>query len=73
MDSLGGMFNRFLSFPDFHIPEDGVCPSCDKLRRHHQGVEQVLALRGFKYHDPTTGKMVVNIPGPIYCGCKDGG
>ena len=51
-----------------HVPEDGICPRCDRLMRNHAGVEQLLAARGLKYCDPETGRMVVT-GGIPYCRC----
>ena len=32
-----------------NIPADGVCSGCDRLKRDHEGVERVLAVRELQY------------------------
>ena len=33
---------------EFNLPDDGVCPTCDGLKRDNAGVEKLLAARGLK-------------------------
>lgn len=70
MDSLGDVYAK-LPMPDYgiYVPDDGICPTCDRLRRDHPGVEKLLAVRGLKYGDPVSGRLVVKAGIP-YCRCK---
>jgi len=51
-----------------YIPDDGICPVCDSLKRNHPGVERVLAIRKYKYLDVMTQQIVRRIP-VHYCQC----
>ena len=33
---------------EVNLPDDGVCPTCDGLKRDNAGVEKLLAARGLK-------------------------
>ena len=52
-----------------YIPEDGVCPNCDRLLRDHPGVNRVLSARGFMYYDEDNDKYIYNQP-VRRCDCK---
>ena len=45
-----------------YIPEDGVCPNCDRLLRDHPGVNRVLSARGFMYYDEDNDKYIYKQP-----------
>lgn len=75
MASMGAAYAGWLAAQESvsadgrYLPDDGVCPVCDWLRRDHPGVEKVLAIRGLKYFDPDKGRMVIKGAIP-YCRCK---
>ena len=49
MDSLKDIYDRFEHLPDGHlVPSDGICPTCDELKRDNAGVKKLLAARGLK-------------------------
>jgi len=76
MDELSGLFQTYLHRLDHipeevrHIPDDGICGECDRLLKHHPGVNRVLAARGYQYYDPDTGKLVIKVGIP-YCRCSE--
>ena len=58
--------------PDWHLPNDAICPNPDCLRllRNNPETERVLALRGFKFYDIERDRMVFP-RGPLrYCQCN---
>lgn len=55
--------------PDQYIPEDGICPDCDRLKRGHPGVERALAANGLTRQRPD-GSVAV-YPAVPYCVCGD--
>ena len=75
-ESLGEILERYLHRYDHipaevrYIPEDGLCPSCDQLKRNHPQVNKVLAARQLQYIDEETGKLIVSQPIP-YCRCNE--
>ena len=52
-----------------YIPEDGICLGCDRLKKNHDGVERVLAIRKLKYFDVTTQGVITKGAIP-YCNCQ---
>ena len=74
MQPLSEVMQRFLSsiesMPDDarFIPDDGICEHCDRLAVNHEGVERLLALRGLKYYDDKTNRVVSQ--GIPYCRCE---
>jgi len=74
--SLNASYRAFLEAQDAfpaearYVPEDGVCETCDKLKRDHPGVERMLAIRKLKYFDPEKG-VVVFRGGIPYCKCNE--
>jgi len=75
-ESLGDILQRYLHRYDHipaevrYLPEDGLCPSCDQLKRNHPQVNKVLAARQLQYIDEETGKLIVSQPIP-YCRCNE--
>ncbi len=73
MDNLGSAYDAILdNLGTDTLPDDGVCPQCDKLVRNHPGVEKVLAARLLRYVDPDTGRLRAPEP-PPYCICDQRG
>ena len=76
MDSLAEMLNkfkvRFDSLPEDvrYIPDDGICPKCDSIKRDHPGVEQVLIARGLMDYDEEAHKYRPNTP-IMRCKCAE--
>jgi len=68
MDSLSEMMTkfkaRFDSLPEDvrYIPDDGICPQCDAIKRDHPGVERVLIARGMMDYDEEEHKYRPNTP-----------
>jgi len=75
-EALGDILGRYLHRLDHipkevrYLPGDGLCPSCDQLKRNHPQVNKVLAARQLQYIDEETGKLVVSHPIP-YCRCDE--
>lgn len=53
---------------EVNLPDDGICPTCNRLARHHPGVEKLLAARSLKYFDPEKERMIIKAGIP-YCRC----
>ena len=76
MDSLAAMLNkfkvRFDSLPEDvrYIPEDGICPKCDAIKRDHPGVERVLIARGMMDYDEEAHRYRPNTP-ILRCKCEE--
>ena len=76
MESLSESLQKYLTSLDHipkevrYIPEDGICPECNQLKRNHPQVNKVLAARQLQYIDVDTGDLVVAQPIP-YCRCGD--
>ena len=74
MESLSESLQKYLTSLDHipkevrYIPEDGICPECNQLKRNHPQVNKVLAARQLQYIDVDTGDLVVAQPIP-YCRC----
>jgi len=74
VESLSEMLQKYQTRLDHipedvrYIPEDGLCPSCDQLKRNHPQVNKVLAARQLQYFDVDTGRLVTAVPIP-YCRC----
>ena len=76
MDSLAETLNKFqakfASLPKEvrYIPDDGICPKCDSIKRDHPGVEQVLIARGLMDYDEEAHKYRPNTP-IMRCKCAE--
>ena len=76
MDSLATMLNKFKdkweSLPEDvrFIPEDGICPDCDAIKRNHPGVERVLIARGMMDYDEEEHRYRPNTP-VMRCKCEE--
>ena len=76
MDSLAETLNKFqakfASLPKEvrYIPDDGICPKCDAIKRDHPGVEQVLIARGLMDYDEEAHKYRPNTP-IMRCKCAE--
>jgi DNA replication protein DnaC len=76
MDSLAEMLNkfkvRFDSLPEDvrYIPDDGICPNCDAIKRDHPGVERVLIARGMMDYDEEAHRYRPNTP-ILRCKCEE--
>lgn len=76
MDSLAETLNkfkaRFDSLPEDvrYIPDDGICPQCDAIKRDHPGVERVLIARGMMDYDEEAHKYRPNTP-IMRCKCEE--
>lgn len=74
-ESLGATLQQFVRRLD-HIPEEvrympdeGVCATCDRLIRNHDGVEKALAARGLRYWDEEK-LLYVNAQPIPFCMCE---
>ena len=65
---MGAAYAGWLAAQD-SVPADGVCSGGDRLKRDHEGVERVLAIRKLKYFNPDMRRMVVKAGLP-YCNCQ---
>tara|TARA_R100000315_G_C5234352_1_gene145660 strand:- start:2617 stop:3474 length:858 start_codon:yes stop_codon:yes gene_type:complete len=76
VESLNESLQKYMTSLDHipeevrYIPEDGICPECNQLKRNHPQVNKVLAARQLQYIDVDTGDLVVAQPIP-YCRCGD--
>ena len=76
MESLAEILNKFKgrydSLPEDvrHLPEDGVCPQCDCLKRNHLGVDKVLIARGMMDYDEEAHTYRSNRP-ILRCKCEE--
>jgi len=76
MDSLAATLKKFQakfdSLPEDvrYIPDDGICPKCDSIKRDHPGVERVLIARGLMDYDEEAHKYRPNTP-IMRCKCAE--
>ena len=71
-NALQKYLDRFNDLPDDvrHLPDDGVCEECDRIKVEHPGVDRVLRARGMLYYDEEKDKDVYTTPVPA-CLCQE--